>query len=470
MNALVLRLLKDHLRRSVLVWLPLVVLQLFVISMIWMLHGQHLPLVGLLIGVAGALTAMDPGNLVWRSLPLTARDAAAFRWWTTAGVPGLLSTLCFAAVWIDHRQVGWSTPSPAVAVESVLAVWAVLAIPALVPHRRVMRARGFQTRSALLAITALGITLALGLPLLSPAAQPYTWLAIAVGWSLLAASAVHARFANTLHWPDIPAATARTLMSRGGWRVLLWPLARRTAIFALLCLGAITLLRWAFPGVAAVAFLRIAYLSVVLMVSMRLTWLRRGAMNTLRLLPIGVHALALRLTAIGVFPGSLVFLLTAVVNRLFPRVGIDLPLPMLVVSLYCLIFFDLSDEKFNPEVHAADPDGLRKWTPYIQQFIWLPGALGMSAGVPALISLGVWSVWVGWALAGGGLLLCVGSHFALVRRLRIGKHRVSLPQGESRGWAMPSHPDGQAEPASADGVVASLQNHCSSAGRMRPPG
>jgi hypothetical protein len=49
-------------------------------------------------------------SLVWRSLPLTDRDAGPFRWWAIAGVPGIYSTVVTLIAWDSQRSSGFPIP------------------------------------------------------------------------------------------------------------------------------------------------------------------------------------------------------------------------------------------------------------------------------------------------------------------------------------------------------------------------
>jgi hypothetical protein len=62
-------------------------------SAYWTLGYNRVPLPGVMLGIFGAAGALNLDSLVWRSLPLTPRDAGVFRWWATAGLPGLFLTL-----------------------------------------------------------------------------------------------------------------------------------------------------------------------------------------------------------------------------------------------------------------------------------------------------------------------------------------------------------------------------------------
>jgi hypothetical protein len=420
MNAFVFGLLKDYLRRSVGVWLPLVLLQCALITAYWLLHSERVPLVGALIGFAGAINALDPNSLVWRSVPLPAREAAAMRWWATAGIPGIFSTLCFGVVWIAHRLAGWAAPSAGIAVESVLAVWAVLGFLAVLPHRMLMPARRGEVPRALLLMAALLFPLAFGLPLLGTAAQPYFSVAIAIGLGMLAVAALRVQFRNTWRWPDLATLRPNTSTStttpattRDGWLVLLWPILRRTAVLAIASLGGITLLRWVFPN-ATVPLMWIYLLSVSIS-GVLITWHRRSALHALRCLPIGVSALALAIQAIGLLPSTTVYALTVVVNRIFPMLGIDVPVTMLVVFVSSQIIFDFQDQKLQNRDQGVNRYR-GKWLAIVQRLVTPAWVAAYSY---TFISRG-WPLWVSWVIAGVGLGLCILSHFTLIWGLRAG--------------------------------------------------
>ena len=181
MNDPLLRLLMDYLRRSAGLWIPLGVAQYAVVATYWWLHIDRAPLLCALIGLAGAVNALDPGSLVWRSVPLPATQAAALRWWATAGFPGILSTLCYAVVALDHWLTGSNAPAPGVAIESALAAWAVLGFIAVLPHRALTPTPRERASRALLLIAVLFFPLGYGLPLEGPVAGPLSVLAIICG-------------------------------------------------------------------------------------------------------------------------------------------------------------------------------------------------------------------------------------------------------------------------------------------------
>jgi hypothetical protein len=312
-------------------------------------------------------------------------------------------------------------------MESALAVWAVLGFIALLPHRMLMPAHQGEVPRALMLIAVLLFSTASGLPLLAPAAQPYSIGAIVIGLGMLGVAALRAWFRNTWRWPDAATSRPKTSTSpmthaaaRYGWMVMFSPILRRTAMLAIASISGITLLRWIFPG-ATVPLMWI-YLLTVSISSVLITWHRRSALHTLRCLPISVNALALAVQAIGAFPSVIVFALTLVVNHISPALGIDVPVTMLVMFVFSQIVFDFQDQQIQNRDQGVSRYRA-KWLTIVQRLVTPVWVASYSY---TFISRG-WPLWVSWVIVGVGLGLCIFSHFTLVWGLRAG---IRPGQGE----------------------------------------
>src|SRR4029077_1140948 len=126
MNRTVYKLLKGYLRRSVWVYAALGVAQFLLTEDFWLRGYGRMPIACMALGLWGAVAALNANSLVWRSLPILAKDASVFRWWAVAGAPGFHMTLLTGVAWVSQRSSGLPTPTPEVILEGIFAIWAVM--------------------------------------------------------------------------------------------------------------------------------------------------------------------------------------------------------------------------------------------------------------------------------------------------------------------------------------------------------
>ena len=131
MNRTVYKLLRGYLIRSVWLYAFLGVAQFSLTGVYWLRGFGRIPVIGLVLGMWGAAAALNANSLVWRSLPIAASDARAFRWWAMAGAPGIYLTLLTGIVWASHRSSGFRSPAPDVILEGIFAIWAVAGVVAM---------------------------------------------------------------------------------------------------------------------------------------------------------------------------------------------------------------------------------------------------------------------------------------------------------------------------------------------------
>ena len=76
--------------------------------------------------------------MVMRTLPISRRDVALYRWWMAIGMPALVSALFIGLAWLNHRSSwplatsqGTAVASAVLATVAALGVMSVLPLPAL---------------------------------------------------------------------------------------------------------------------------------------------------------------------------------------------------------------------------------------------------------------------------------------------------------------------------------------------------
>lgn len=418
MNRPVYQLLKGYLSRSVWLYAFLGLAQFGLTGVYWLRGWGRMPVAGMALGAWGAAAALNANSLVWRSLPIAAKDAGVFRWWAMAGAPGIYLTLLVGITWVSHRSSGFSTPAPEVILEGIFAIWAVLGVVAVLfpsPAFYVLRAP-----SAKSVATATGATILLiyGVPV-GPAARPYSLGFIAVGMALLVLSAARGYSGRHWSWPDIasriaaPAkksAAAPSAYRYGIWTVLM-PLLQRTAISALIATALVVLLHFIFPRASAALFW--VYFIGISTAGFLLTFQFRSALQPLRCLPLSTPQLAGLLLVLGALPGVATLGLTFIVNRALLNADLDLG----AVATFAVIIIAsqaLPPAQWNARVQARF---LGHWFPLAQRIL-LPVYIGVVAATYSGAFTALW--WFRWGLIAAGIGLCLSGYFILVYQLRAG--------------------------------------------------
>jgi hypothetical protein len=433
MNPTVYRLLKGFLARNIGLYIFFGLTQFLMTSVYWTFGYERVPLPGVMLGILGAAGALNFDSLVWRSLPLTTRDVGVFRWWATAALPGLFLTLFVGADWAAHHSGGLHIPCAALVLKGVLATWAGLGVFAALPPGTACIGRGFRAVNpkAIVLVVSSALVLGYGLPF-EFAAQPFSNLFTFVGLSLLLLSGAKALRGNAWRWPDVgndrPVSKQNNAPLPSAWNsgatVILVPLIRRTAVLAIVAIGTITLLRLVFPGVTYALFW--VYFIGISMSGWLLAHKYWAAIQPLRCLPLSANRLAGLLQAIAVFPGATTFVLTLLVNRAFPAVGIDIPAALLIAFIVfsAQTLLERSQRRWSEKSPNAGPIQ-RYWLPIFQRVFWPAyiGAMVMQTqhtyGAPG---------WVPWLISAASVVFCVFNHFILVHQLRSGIH----PSGDEQ--------------------------------------
>ena len=456
------RLLKYHVVRNLWVYALFGLLQYIASGTYWAYSYERIPLEGALLGMVGTGGVLNIRSQVWRSLPLTQRDAAIFRWWASAGIPGIFLTLVILLACMSQLTSRLPAPHMGIVLQGLLGTWAALGvIVALPPGWPWMGGRwrvkkilaSLVSCAALLVYAAL---LAYGLPI-GPATLPYTIAFVCIGLSLLLYSALQAYRGTVL--PDarstagagstagaapsgaMAAATAYpgselsavrqrvraafAIRCYGAYAILL-PLLQRTMVFALVAASAAVLLHLIFP--TATKQLIASYFTIIPICGNLLTRRYRAAVQVLRCLPLSTRQLAALLQILGALPGIASVGLMLFVNRVFLHLGIDVVTVLLaVLAIFCAQTV-LEQAQVNREDLAAQrgalPLPLLHWVTVLQGTVLWPFWFSM---------LGVFCAssfpfgWARWLFEAAGLTICITGHFKLVRYLRLGI-RPSRPQ------------------------------------------
>lgn len=419
MNRTVRELLQGYLFRSAWLYAFFGVAQFCMTGVYWLRGWGRMPVAGMALGLWGAAAALNANSLVWRSLPLSFRDASVFRWWAIAGAPGLYATLLTGIVWVSQHSSGFQTPTPDVIWEGVFASWAVLGVVAAVfrsPqfYRRPMWAKANAT------VACATIALFYGVPVGS-GARPYSIVFIAIGMVLLISSAARAYEGKHWRWPDMSGRTSATAKKAGVapvayrygiWTVLL-PLLRRTAIVASLATALAVLLHVLLPraGVALswIYFICISTAGYVFTFQIRL------ALQALRCLPLSTKQLAGLLLVLGALPG----IATLGPALLVSRALLDVDMNFSAVGAFALIVIAAQALPLTQENARVQGFFLGRWFPLAQRILFLGylaflGATTMQNGAFAAL----W--WFRWGIVAGGVALCLSGYFILVHQLRAG--------------------------------------------------
>jgi hypothetical protein len=418
MNSKVYQLLKGYLARSVWLYALLGLLQFMMAGVYWWRGYDRVPAAGVLLGLWGAMAALNTHSLVWRSLPLTSRDASLFRWWTMAGVPGIFVTLLTLIAWASQRSNGFPTPGAAAILDGLFSTWAALGV--LATLLRSSQRPAARLRRAKIAAAAAGSTLLLvyGLPVGSDA-RPYSTVFGCVGMTLLLVSAVRAHRGVDWRWPDLADRGARSARLRStlwgthrhGISAILIPFVQRTAIFAVVATVIIVSLQRVFPR-ASIALFWLYFLGVSTAGSL-LTYRVRRAFQALRCLPLSATQLAGWLQLLGAVPGLAALGLTLLINRVVLNAGLDVAqvatFAFAIIALQALPFYQITAPHMNTAVLY--------WVSLFQR-IFISAYLGVMAAS--------WSeaygrfTWMRWPLWAAGVGICVIGYFVLVHQLRAG--------------------------------------------------
>jgi hypothetical protein len=419
MNRTVYKLLRGYLIRSVWLYAFLGVAQFSLTGVYWLRGFGRIPVIGLVLGMWGAAAALNANSLVWRSLPIAASDARAFRWWAMAGAPGIYLTLLTGIVWASHRSSGFRTPAPDVILEGIFAIWAVAGVVAMLFRSPTFYAARAPSAKTVGTVTFATVLLCYGVPVGS-AARPYSLGFITVGIVLLVLSAAQGYSGKHWRWPDI--ATGGSALAKGSrsapfahlygiWTVLL-PLLQRTAIAAVIATALLVMLHFIFPR-AGVALFWVYFIGIST-AGFLLTFQFRSALQPLRCLPLSTKQLAGLLLVFGALPGVATLGLTFLINFVLLKVGMDFS----AVAIFALIII-ASQALPLPQQQQARVQSkyLGRWFPLIQRIV-LPVYMGVMAGTYSGAFATWW--WFRLGLIAGGVGLCVSGYFILVYQLRAG--------------------------------------------------
>jgi hypothetical protein len=438
MNRTVYKLLKGYLRRSAWLYAFLGLLQFLMTGFYWMRGYDRTPAVGVLLGIWGAVAALNHRSLVWRSLPLTPQDASVFRWWAAAGAPGIFLTLVTGVAWASQRSSGFPTPDAAVIFESIVAMWALLGVVAALsrsaPWPAKLRSAKNMAIRIIVAASCFAALPAYGLPV-GPAVRPYSILFFAVGIILLFVSAARARGGMDWHWPDPANREPRSGGNRGvlwptgryGPTAILIPLAQRTAVFAIVATVIVVSLQRIFPH-ARTALVWIYFIGIS-SAGFLLTFQVRRAIQPLRCLPLSAKQLAGLLLLFGALPGLATLGLTLLVSLAVLNARLD------ILEVTTFAFVIISTQALPLEIPARQNRFFTYWQPLVQRI--LPpayiGWMAVYASMPAGRALWMRLPSVHWALQAFGVGLCIAGYFILVQQLRSGIRPSSSENAFSPG-------------------------------------
>jgi hypothetical protein len=417
MNRSVSRLMKGYLMRSLWLYAVAGVMQFIMVGFFWSWGYQRMPVVGVLLGVWGAIAAVNNHSLVWRSLPLTSPDVSVFRWWAIAGAPGIYLTLLSLIAWASQRSSRFPTPAAATIFEGILAVWAVLGVLAALSRGAGWPSKKFRTAKIIGSVAGAVCLLAYGVPV-GPASRPYAMVFAGAGLILLLASAKRARLGLDWRWPDLADRSSRSsgmrpfaLTHHYGLSAVLIPLAQHTAIFAVVATVGIVLLEQAFPR-AAIVLLWVYFIGLST-AGFLLTYRVRIAFQALRCLPLSARQLAGLLQLFGALPGLATLGLTLLINRLVLNSRLDM-------GLVATLAFVTIASQVLPVARTLMTHRNKLfvyWLPLFQR-LWVPLYLGLTAAG--------WGeaygrlTWFRWPLQAAGVALCIVGYFILVQQLRAG--------------------------------------------------
>ena len=418
MSPMVRQLLKGYLARSVWLYAFLGVLQFMMTGVYWWRGYDRVSAAGVLLGLWGAVAALNTHSLVWRSLPLTSRDAGVFRWWAMAGAPGIFLTLLTLIAWASQRSSGFPTPGATAILDGLLMTWAVLGVLAAVLSRSLQRPAPRLRQAKIAAVAGSTLLLVYGLPVGS-AARPYSIVFGCAGLALLFVSTMRAHRGLAWRWPDLAdrgsgSARLRSTLwrtRRYGMSAILIPLAQRTAIFAVAATVIIVSLQRVFPRASLALFW--VYFIGLSTTGFLLTYQVRRAFQPLRCLPLSAKQLAGLLQLFGALPGLATLGLTLLINRAVLNAGLDVGLvatfALVIIASQALPLWSMTLPHRNMF--------FAYWFPLFQRIL-VPVYMGLMAvsGSEAYSHF----AWMRWPLQTAGVALCVIGYFVLVYQLRAG--------------------------------------------------
>ena len=419
MTIIAYRLLRGYLLRSVWLYALLGTAQYLLTQWYWMRGITRVTVPAALLGLWGTAAAINAYSLVWRSLPLSARDASVFRWWAIAGAPGIFFTVIDLISWASPPAwPGVPQATVYLLLESLLEGWAAIGLIAALPAlggRVRNRSSGY---AALAVAIAYFVCLVYGLP--TYAASPAISTAFtAVGLSSLVFSGVRAACGKLWRWPDVSIRAAKPQRQNPIWRArprfgvnaILMPLLKRSAGFAVMATGSIVLLYRIFPGAGAILFW--SYFIAISTTGFLLTFQIRSAIQTLRILPLSAKQLAGLLQLYGALPGFATLALALLANSTLLHVKLD-PVEF---ATFAMIIVASQALPLAPPVNRTRGSFFRKWFPLFQR-TFLPAYMGFIV----LNFSGAFSRWwwFRWPLIGTGVVLCFVGYYTLVHQLRSG--------------------------------------------------
>ncbi|HEY2782585.1 MAG TPA: hypothetical protein VGI90_17520 [Steroidobacteraceae bacterium] len=421
MTAVAYRLLRGYLVRSAWLYLPFSLVHL-ALTLLYAVRGiSRVTVPGALLALLG-LAALNGQSLVWRSVPLRARDASVFRWWAIAGVPGLFVTACDAMAWASQLTPARLPPAAVYSLlESILVGWAAVGVIAALAAIREKIDLGFRAGIAMGFL--LIIALVYGVPKYS--ASPGVSIAfMVIGLSSLVFSGIEAARGQLWRWPEPvkPKSPGRRRMlsmprPRFGISVIALPLLLRTGLVALVATGGFVFLHRVFSGAAD--WLLWAYFISVSTIGFTLTYQIRSAIRTLRALPLSSAQLAGMLLFFGALPGIVTLGMTLLLNRIWLHVTLLDPVEF---STFALII--IASQALPLPARPAPPVGVLfgKWIPLFQR-IALPAYLGFVVLHEAGAFAAFW--WFKWPLIAAGIGLCIVCFYSSVRHVRSGVRPLS---------------------------------------------
>jgi hypothetical protein len=413
------RLLRGYLLRSVWLYALLGTAQYLLTEWYWVHGVTRVTVPVALLGMWGIAAALNAYSLVWRSLPLGARDASVFRWWAIAGVPGIFFTIIDLISWTSQLTTpGVPQATAYLLLESLLVGWAAIGLIAALPALRGRVRNRLSGRTALAVAIAYFVWLVYGLPTYS-ASPAISTAFTAAGLTSLVYSAARAARGKLWRWPDVSIRAAKPQRQNATWmgvprfgiNAILMPLLKRTAGFGLMATAGLLLLYRILPGAGNWFFW--GYFIAISTTGFLLTYPIRSALQTLRVLPLSAGQLAGMLQLYGALPGFTTLALTLLVNCALLHVKFD-PLEFATFALIII-----GSQVLPIQFPATRATGIffRKWVPLFQR-VYLPFYMGAIV----LNYSGAFSRWwwFRWPLIGAGVVLCVVGYFTLVHQLRSG--------------------------------------------------
>jgi hypothetical protein len=115
MNRRVWWVLRDHVGRTLGLWLLVLLAEIIQSGTFWAAGIHRIPLLAAMIAGVAYVTLAEKPNSVLRTLPLTDTDRAVIRWWGTFGLPVIAIVVgSVLAAWLsaykgrtDPPRFGW---------------------------------------------------------------------------------------------------------------------------------------------------------------------------------------------------------------------------------------------------------------------------------------------------------------------------------------------------------------------------